>query len=83
MLCRAGQLDMYSYAPTKHEGSVELPGEYTFIVASSGVIAEKVPQAEPNWESFLGIPGWPKRFSTRRPFCVYSPGSGTLEKITD
>jgi len=42
MLCaRAGQLVQYAYCPVRFERSVQMPPDYTFAIASSGVAAEK------------------------------------------
>ena len=45
LCCRPGQLAQYSYCPVRAERSIELPGEYVFAVASSGVVAEKTGSA--------------------------------------
>jgi galactokinase len=41
LLCKAGQLSLYSFCPARAEGAVPLPGDYCFVVANSGVVAEK------------------------------------------
>ncbi len=45
LCCRPGQLAQYSYCPVRAERSIELPPEYVFAVASSGVVAEKTGSA--------------------------------------
>lgn len=46
MLCaRAGHLVQYSFCPVRLEGSVKLPDDCTFIVAVSGVVADKIGSA--------------------------------------
>lgn len=46
MLCsRAGALAQYSYCPVRLERRIELPGEYVFAIAASGVVAAKTGQA--------------------------------------
>ncbi len=45
LCCRPGQLAQYSYCPVRAERSIELPDEYVFAVASSGVVAEKTGSA--------------------------------------
>jgi len=41
LLSRAGQLSLYSFCPARSEGEVALPPGYCFVVANSGVVAEK------------------------------------------
>ncbi len=42
ILCGApGQLDVFSWAPVRHERSVPWPSEYTFVVGVSGIVAAK------------------------------------------
>lgn len=41
MSCRPNQLRMYSYCPTKDEGSFDFPSDVKFVVAVSGALAEK------------------------------------------
>jgi galactokinase len=42
MLCASpGALSQFSFCPTVHEGTIRLGEEWTFVVAASGVIAEK------------------------------------------
>jgi galactokinase len=46
ILCaRAGALVQYAYAPIRFEGAVPLPDELRFVVAASGVVAEKTGRA--------------------------------------
>lgn len=39
--CDAGKLGVFRFAPTVEEGEVDLPDGWTFVVAVSGVLAEK------------------------------------------
>ena len=41
LCCRAGELSQYSFCPVRHERQVALPPGYRFVVAVSGVKAEK------------------------------------------
>jgi galactokinase len=41
LLCKSGQLSLYSFCPARREGAVALPQGYCFVVANSGVVAEK------------------------------------------
>jgi galactokinase len=41
LCCRAGQLAQYAFCPVRFEREVALPPGWTFVVASSGVSAEK------------------------------------------
>jgi galactokinase len=41
LCCEADRLSQYRFAPVRHELSVTLPIEYVFVIASSGVAAEK------------------------------------------
>jgi galactokinase len=39
--CRAGRLARYAFAPVRFEGDAALPEPWVFVVASSGIVAEK------------------------------------------
>lgn len=39
--CHSGQLGIFRFAPTVAEGAVSLPDGWTFVIAVSGVLAEK------------------------------------------
>jgi galactokinase len=41
LCCRAGNLSQYAFCPVRHERDAALPADRTFVVASSGVTAEK------------------------------------------
>jgi galactokinase len=41
LCCRAGELSQYQFCPVRHERQVPLLGDYRFVVAVSGVVAEK------------------------------------------
>lgn len=41
LCCRAGTLSQYAYCPARHVCDVLLPPTYTFVIAASGVVAEK------------------------------------------
>ena len=41
LTCRAGHLSQNRYAPVRHLGDVAMPAEWTFVVATSGVRADK------------------------------------------
>jgi galactokinase len=41
LCCRAGELSQYSFCPVRHERQVPAPAGHVFVVAVSGVIAEK------------------------------------------
>jgi len=41
LCCRGGELSQYSFCPVKFERLVALPDDVVFVVASSGVVAEK------------------------------------------
>lgn len=45
MSCRARQLEVYSYCPTKHLGSFPFPVDMVFVIAVSGALAEKTGDA--------------------------------------
>jgi galactokinase len=45
LCCRDGFLSQYSFIPTRAEGTVALPADRTFVVAFSGVAAEKTSRA--------------------------------------
>ena len=40
-----GRLKMFSYCPTKHEATFDLPPELSFVIAVSGAVAEKTGDA--------------------------------------
>ena len=41
LCCRAGKLSQYAFRPVRLEREVALPADWTFVVASTGVTAEK------------------------------------------
>jgi galactokinase len=41
LCCRAGLLSQYSYCPVQFERTVTFPSNYIFVIASSGIVAEK------------------------------------------
>ncbi len=41
LCCRAGELSLFKYCPVQHVQQVPMPADWTFVVASSGVVAEK------------------------------------------
>ena len=41
LCCTAEQLDVFSWAPVRHERSVPWPNDYTFVIGVSGVVAAK------------------------------------------
>jgi galactokinase len=47
ILCSsAGQLEQYGFFPVCHEASIPLPRDYTFVIATSGIAAEKAGAAQ-------------------------------------
>jgi len=44
--CRAGELSQYSFCPVRHERQIPLPAGHRFVVAVSGVRAEKTGAAK-------------------------------------
>lgn len=45
LCCRADTLSRYSFVPTRHEGDVPFPADKTFVLAFSGIAAEKTGDA--------------------------------------
>jgi len=46
MLCSSpGALKQYAYCPVRFERLIEMPGDYAFAIAASGVVAEKTGEA--------------------------------------
>ncbi len=41
LCCRAGELSQYAFCPVRHERQVPMPAGYVFVIAVSGVVAEK------------------------------------------
>jgi galactokinase len=41
LCCRADQLSVYAFCPVRHERQIEWPARHRFVVAMSGVMAEK------------------------------------------
>jgi galactokinase len=41
LCCRAGHISQYRFCPTRLEANIPLPGNWTFVIASSGVKASK------------------------------------------
>ncbi len=44
--CRPGRLSQFSYMPVRHVRDVPLPDAWTFVLASSGIAAEKAGRAQ-------------------------------------
>jgi len=42
LCCRSGCLSQYAFVPVRHERTVALPAGWTFVIAASGVAADKV-----------------------------------------
>jgi len=52
MFCaRPGSLVQYAFCPVRFERAIPLPDDYTFAVASSGVVAQKTAQAMPRYNA--------------------------------
>jgi galactokinase len=45
LCCRPGQLAQYSFRPVRHERSIDLPADHTFVIGVSGVVAKKTGDA--------------------------------------
>ena len=45
LCCRPGEIAQYAFCPVRHERSVKLPEGFTFVVASSGIAADKAGSA--------------------------------------
>ena len=45
LCCSPGKLSQYSFCPVRREKSVELPGDYLFVIGVSGVSADKTGEA--------------------------------------
>lgn len=41
LCCRPGRVSRYSFCPVRAEGDVPVPAGHTFVIANSGVVAEK------------------------------------------
>ncbi len=41
LCCRPGRLARYSFCPVRAEGDVPMPADHAFVIADSGVVAEK------------------------------------------
>jgi len=41
LCCRPSEIAQYAFCPVRHERSIALPGGFTFVVASSGIAADK------------------------------------------
>ncbi|HTR01938.1 MAG TPA: galactokinase family protein [Thermoanaerobaculia bacterium] len=46
LCCRAGEIAQYAFCPVRHERSLPLESDWSFIVASSGVAADKTGSAK-------------------------------------
>jgi galactokinase len=51
LCCGAGKLSVYSFCPVEREQEIELPGDWVFVVASSGVVAEKTGAARQRYNA--------------------------------
>jgi len=63
LCCRAGRLSQYSYSPVRFERAIDLPENYTFAIAASGVAAEKTGQAKDKYNrasalARAGVDAW-------------------------
>jgi len=41
LCCRAGELSQYAFCPVRYERQIPMPAGYVFVIAVSGVVAEK------------------------------------------
>jgi galactokinase len=46
LCCNPGRLSQYSFCPVRQEGSIALPSDYLFVIAVSGVSADKTGAAQ-------------------------------------
>jgi galactokinase len=56
LCCQPGKLAVYSFCPTRHERSVALPGEMTFVIAVSGVAASKAHGVRDDYNRLARLP---------------------------
>ena len=49
LCCRAGEIAQYSFCPVRHERSMPLAGDWSFVVASSGVASDKTGDARESY----------------------------------
>jgi galactokinase len=45
LCCRAGEIAQYAFCPVRHERSLPLEADWSFVVASSGVVSDKTGDA--------------------------------------
>jgi galactokinase len=67
--CRTGRLSLFSYAPTVFKAEMEWPGEWSLVVAFSGIRAEKTGQALEKYNlaaerAALAVEVYNRRFGT-------------------
>ena len=62
LCCRAGEIAQYAFCPVRHERSMPLEDDWTFVVASSGVASDKTGNARESYnrlslavEAILGL----------------------------
>ncbi|CAE8684627.1 unnamed protein product, partial [Polarella glacialis] len=55
MSSEPGLLKVFSYKPTRHERTVALPADLIFVVASSGVVAEKTGDKKADYNDAAGL----------------------------
>lgn len=53
--CRAGEFQLYSFCPVRHERTIPLPGGYTLAIAASGASAEKTGEAMAKYNRVSGL----------------------------
>ena len=54
--CKPGQLSQFSYMPVRHIQDVVVPASWTFVLASSGIAAEKAGRAQAQYNrASLGV----------------------------
>lgn len=49
LCCRAGEIAQYAFCPVRHERSMPLEGDWSFVVASSGVASDKTGDARESY----------------------------------
>jgi galactokinase len=53
LCCRAGHIGQYAFRPARHERSIELPPDWSFVIGASGIPADKSGDAR---EKFNRLP---------------------------
>jgi len=89
LTCRAGFLSQYRFVPVAHQGDVSMPADWAFVIASSGVHADKAGSVRDHYNrASLGARALLACWNAAAPAPAHSlaaalAGEGALERLRD